>query len=101
MHLLCQLTVSKYCESFLMPSVWELESPSQACSSDGFCLFAFLLTFQEQINTLFPVPSEVGKSQKSVPSCLGQSGQWARRVYWQLKWYLPQKEAAAETRAGR
>lgn len=26
--------------------VWELESPSQACSSDGFCLFAFLLTFQ-------------------------------------------------------
>lgn len=53
MHLVCQLIVSKYCESFLMPSVWELESPSQACSSDGFCLFAFLLTFQEQINTLF------------------------------------------------
>lgn len=48
MHVVCQLIKSlNLVKTSSYPlSVWELESPSQACSSDGFCLFAFLLTFQ-------------------------------------------------------
>lgn len=51
----------------------------------------------------YTVPSffRSGKEPKDCSKCLGQSGQWICRVYWQLTWYLPQNEAAAETRAGK
>lgn len=48
MHVVCQFIKSlNLVKASSCPlNVWELESLSQACSSDGFCLFAFLLTFQ-------------------------------------------------------